>query len=137
MTADKKGIQTFASANSSQIIEEGNTDIVSEYIKARRLQEYLDSYISGLKSATINEISRNDNKGQRGGDLVTIVAGRTILDYESDPIYADLKAKLDARKLQLDMVFKSKQTAYDSEGCEIPLINVKSYFNDSLVLKIK
>ena len=137
MTADKKGIQSFASANSLQIIDEGNTDIVAEYVKARRLQEYLDTYISGLKVATKNEISRNGNKLQKGADEVTIVAGRCILDYESDAIYKDLKTKLEARKLQLDMVFKTKQTAYDSEGCEIPLVDIKSMTEDSLMLKIK
>lgn len=137
MTADKKGIQTFASANSLQIIDEGNTDIVAEFIKARRLQEYLDTYITGLKAATKNEISRNGNKLQKGSDEVTIVAGRCVLDYESDAIYKDLKTKLEARKLQLDMVFKTKQTSYDSDGCEIPLIDIKSITEDSLMLKIK
>jgi len=137
MTEDKKGIQSFANQNALQIIDEGETDLVKEYIKARRLQEYLDNYISGLKKAVKDEVSKNGNKIIEGDNEVILVSGRTHIDYELDTFYADLKKKLDARKLQLDMVRKTGQTAYDSEGCEIPLLPVKGANEDSLMLKMK
>lgn len=137
MTENKKGIQSFAAQNAASILDEGNTNIIQEYIKARRLQEYLDNYISGLKKAVKSQVSQNGNKVIEGDNEVSIVAGRTHIDYELDTFYADLKKKLEARKLQLDMVHKTGQTAYDSDGCEIPVLPTKSYSEDSLMLKMK
>ena len=71
------------------------------------------------------------------GVSYTVKEGYAQMDYESDPIYADLKAKLDARKKQLDLVTKTGTTIYDDSGFEVPKIAVKGYTKDSLIVKFK
>jgi hypothetical protein len=75
------------------------------------------------------------------GNEVTFRRGYDTLDYEQDPEYAQLMAKVKARKKMLDTIHKNKLAGIvniDQEsGEELTGVPVKSSVKDSIQLKLK
>jgi hypothetical protein len=56
------------------------------------------------------------------------------LRYEEDPVYMEIKAKLEIRKALLDLAHKSKESIPDPDGCEVPKVSSK-YSNLSIKIE--
>ena len=68
------------------------------------------------------------------GIEITPVSGRTMIQYQEDEVWQELKNKLQQREELLKVALKSDETIYDSDGVEVPKVNVK-YASDSLQIK--
>lgn len=136
-TANKKEIVQMATSNAEIIFSEGNTNLATEYCKARRINEYLTAYCDNLKPKVKDLLSQNGNKLGVQNDELQVTNGRVMYDYTTDQKYWELEKKLKARKELLDFAIKSSEQVFDSDGELVEKCPVKSYGEDVLTLRIK
>ena len=63
-------------------------------------------------------------------------SGGAIYDWDSDPVYSNLKQMLAERLELLRTSAKLKDPVYDSEGVEVPKCKIKGYRKDSINVKL-
>jgi len=115
-------------------ILEGEADPIPVFVALTEIKKQIEAVLKdrAVKDCIREDYDKSPEKSvSAGGFDFTIVTGGAIYDYEQDPVYADLSAKLKARKQLLDTRIKGKQEIYDSEGMEVPEVPVKTYRADS------
>lgn len=134
-----------SNANRLQIVRtailEGEVDPIKAYAVLNELKKQVESIQKdkAVKNACENEYHNYPEKTVYiEGYGFSIREGSAILDYESDPVYAELKEKLAARKQLLDTVTKTKTPVADPETGEmINPLKVKTYRADSFTITKK
>lgn len=119
-------------------VMDGNLEALIPYAVFDKMEKLVKEGKAKVESYAQDEALNYPTKSfEFSGVQYTVKQGYAQMDYDSDPIYSDLKAKLDARKKQLDLVAKSGVTMYDDQGFEVPKVGVKGYTKDSLIVKFK
>ena len=124
---NKKEIEFSAKKFASQLIEAGEIDKYEAFAQAVRMSNALEVVKEEIKSHLPKE------KNIAFGIQITPVSGRTIIQFQDDEMWQQLKHKLQQREELLKIALKSDETIYDSEGVEVPKVSVK-YASDSLTI---
>lgn len=119
-------------------IVNGITNPLEVYLKAKYLNEVSAALLKEIKSVTESEIEKysKDDRTLYGAKFTTR-NGYAILAYEEDEEYAQLAAKLKARKDLLSDAYKAHQKGnrvIDTEGEIVEPPVVASYTADSIVI---
>ena len=125
---NKKEIEFSSKEFAKKLIEAGEIDKFEAFAQAERL---------ALATANVrDEIKKHlpREKHLFFGIEITPVSGRTMIQFQDDLVWAELKEKLSQREELLKAALKIEEPFYDSEGCEVPKVSVK-YAADSLTVK--
>jgi type III secretory pathway component EscV len=113
-------------------LNEGIQSPLAMYVTCKKIIEYYSTLVDKLKDSATDS-GYKFNKQITLGAKVEIRNTGDKLDYSSDPIYAELEAKLKARKELLNFSYKSySATIFDEEGIEVPKVKVKTNGVESL-----
>jgi len=122
----KKQVQSNAQQFANELIENGEQDKLEMFAQAIRINEALSIVTDTLKKSLPVE-----NQTAYGIEIVP-VNGRTMIQYNEDPIWQQLNADLKAREELLKLALK--QDVIDAYGNDVPKVSVK-YSSDSLTVK--
>lgn len=123
----KVELQTMGKEEALRLIDEGWANPVQLLVDSKKYLELLTAFNKAMKKAAIEELERSAGKAEISGSKITLGNTGDRLSYADDPIYADLKAKLDARVEVLKVARKQADAMYDSEGIEIPKVSIKTF----------
>jgi len=124
----KKEIENNGRLFAKQILSHGEIDKYELFSQAERLATATANIRDEIKSHLPKE------KHSFFGIEVSPVNGRTMIQFNEDYIWSELKEKMQQREELLKVVLKSDESIYDSEGIEVPKVSVK-YASDSLQVK--
>ena len=125
---NKKEIEFSSKQFAKKLIEAGEIDKFEAFAQAERL---------ALATANVrDEIKKHLPREKHSffGIEITPVTGRTMIQFQDDLVWAELKEKLQQREELLKVALKTNEPFYDSDGCEVPKVSVK-YSADSLTVK--
>ena len=122
----KTDIQRVGKNSARKELEQGFNNPLQRFILAKRASEYLESYMSELKPAALNEAEKHGKGTTAFNSKIDIRSTGARYDYEQDPVYVEIAEKLKIRKELLDLALKSKDQIFDSEGVEVPRVPMKS-----------
>jgi len=129
---DKKEIQQMAVDGVNQLLSSGMESPLQLYVNCKKMIEFYSTVVDKLKDSATTE-GYKFNKQITLGAKVEIRNTGDKLDYSSDIIYAELEAKLKARKELLNFSYKSySATIFDEDGIEVPKIPIKTNGVESL-----
>lgn len=139
LTIAKESAIKSAQSNINTLIDgvnEGNIDALPVYATFDKLEKLFKEAKSKVEEQGRDEAERHGGKTFKLHDVsFTLKNGGVKLDYEVDHVYAELTAKLKARKELLDLVHKTGNQLFDDEGIEVPIVPVKTHIKDSLIVK--
>jgi hypothetical protein len=118
----KKEIVSKAKADVKSMVDSGEVDIAEAVIDATRLSEYLKVFVSELR----NHVGEKYDKYECKGVKLSFKGTGDRLDYDQDEVYNKLKERLKEREELLKLAYKSKEMIFDSEGVEVPKVEVKT-----------
>lgn len=113
----KKQAESYGLKLAKKIIDEGKNNIFETHAEALRIRDFATALEKELRSKLPQE------KSEAFGLKIIYKSGGDIKNYTEDPVYKELKGKLDSRKALLDLALKSNETFYDSEGIEVPRVS--------------
>ena len=125
---NKKEVEFSAKKFASQLIEAGEIDKYEAFTQAVRMSNAIEIIKDEIKSHLPKE------KHIAFGVEISTVSGRTMIQFQDDEMWKQLKYKLQQREELLKLALKSDDPIYDSEGVEVPKVGVK-YGIDSLSIK--
>ena len=125
---NKKEVEFSAKKFASQLIEAGEIDKYEAFTQAVRMSNALEIIKDEIKSHLPKE------KHVAFGVEISPISGRTMVQFQDDEMWSQLKHKLSQREELLNLALKSDDPIYDSEGVEVPKVSVK-YASDSLSVK--
>ncbi len=125
---NKKEVEFNAKSFVKKLLKNGEIDKYETFSQSVRLSNALEI----IKDEIENNLPKE--KHTAFGIEITPVSGRTMIQYQEDEVWQDLKNKLQQREELLKVALKSDETIYDSDGVEVPKVNVK-YASDSLKIK--
>ena len=129
---NKKEIQQLAVDSANALLNEGIQSPLAMYVTCKKIIEYYSTLVDKLKDSATDS-GYKFNKQITLGAKVEIRNTGDKLDYSSDTIYAELEAKLKARKELLNFSYKSySATIFDEEGIEVQKIPIKTNGVESL-----
>lgn len=129
---DKKEIQQLAVDSANALLDEGIQSPLAMYVTCKKIIEYYSTLVDKLKDSATDS-GYKFHKQITLGAKVEIRNTGDKLDYSSDSIYAELEAKLKARKELLNFSYKSySATIFDESGIEVPKIPIKTNGVESL-----
>lgn len=129
---DKKEIQQLAVDSANALLNEGIQSPLAMYVTCKKIIEYYSTLVDKLKDSATDS-GYKFNKQITMGAKVEIRNTGDKLDYSSDTIYAELEAKLKARKELLNFSYKSySATIFDEDGIEVQKIPIKTNGVESL-----
>jgi len=124
----KKEIETNARQFAKGLIDSGEIDKYEAFTQVVRLSNALEIVKDEIKSHLPKE------KHIAFGVEISPISGRTMIQFQDDEMWQQLKHKLSQREELLKLALKSDEPIYDSEGVEVPKVSVK-YASDSLAVK--
>ncbi len=124
----KKEIENSGRLFAKQILSHGTIDKYELFSQAERMALSIANIRDEIKSHLPKE------KHIAFGIEFCPVSGRTMINFQEDEVWSELKEKMKQREELLKVALKSNESIYDSEGCEVPKVSVK-YSADSLTVK--
>jgi hypothetical protein len=125
---NKKEVEFSAKQFASKLIEAGEVDKYEAFTQAVRMSNALEIIKDEIKSHLPKE------KHVAFGVEISPISGRTMIQFQDDEMWQQLKHKLQQREELLKLALKSDENIYDSEGVEVPKVSVK-YASDSIQVK--
>ena len=131
-------IKSDAIAQVVASVQQGEINPLSAYAVFNRIEKDVKKARETIESETFDEANKHGSKTFRFESAeFTLKNGYAMLDYETDHVYFELKAKLAARKEMLDLVHKTGAEMYGEDGVQVPKVGVKNYTKDSILVKWK
>ena len=124
----KTEIEFSSKQFAKNLIEAGEIDKFEAFAQAERLALATANVRDEIKKYLPRE------KHSFFGIEIIPINGRTIIHFQDDLVWAELKEKLQQREELLKVALKTNEPFYDSEGVEVPKVSVK-YAADSLTVK--
>ena len=124
----KKEIENSGRLFAKQILSHGEIDKYELFSQAERLATVTANIRDEIKSHLPKE------KHVAFGIEFCPVNGRTMIKFQDDLVWSELKEKMQQREELLKLALKSNEPIYDSEGVEVTKCSVK-YANGSLQTK--
>jgi len=126
LNLNKKELKALGLLQAEEIMEAGFHSATDLLVASKKLMEYATAFNTGLKESALVELSR-DSQGLvvHGAKVATGFTGDRI-DYDQDPVYANLKKQLTARAELLKLA--QKQNIADTDtGEQIPKVGIKTF----------
>tara|TARA_R110000868_G_scaffold54519_1_gene170397 strand:- start:117 stop:569 length:453 start_codon:yes stop_codon:yes gene_type:complete len=127
-TFTKKDAQNTGLNLAKQIIDGGEVSKHEALANLVRLNEVISNAITEIKQSVENE------KVTVLGVEFTPMNGRIMYDFKDDEVWLSLNNKLKQREELLKVALKSDEDIFDSDGCQVPKVNV-NYSKSSLTIK--
>lgn len=124
----KKEIENSGRLFAKQILSHGEIDKYELFAQAERMSLSIANIRDEIKEALPHE------KHVAFGIEFCPVSGRTMIQFQEDYVWSELKEKLSQREELLKVALKTTETFYDSEGVEVPKVSVK-YSKESINIK--
>lgn len=124
----KKEIELSSKKFSKELLDSGEIDTMEAFSQAERMCLAITTVRDEIKANLPRE------KHTAFGIELNPVNGRQMIQFQEDPIYADILRELKEREEILKTALKTEKPFYDSEGIEVPKVSVK-YASDSLQIK--
>lgn len=124
----KKEIEKSSRLFAKQILSHGEIDKYELFSQAERMALSIANIRDEIKEALPQE------KHTAFGIEFCPVSGRTMIQFQEDHVWSELKEKLQQREELLKVALKSNEPIYDSEGVEVTKCSVK-YASGSLQTK--
>ena len=134
----KKDAKKVGTKLADNLIESGELDITKVIGNLSRLKEVVTAAEAKLKTSTEIETAAIGSQSSNGVKFSSMNTA-DILDFEKDPIYKEINAKLKDRKEKLTQAYKSYQKGgekiytegYDEESGElmtypVPVVPIKT-----------
>lgn len=128
-TFSKKDAELTGQELVKNILNDGLIDPIKVYSNIVRLKAVIDSADKSFRDHleipskyTFNGVEFNPS------------AGRENLNYEEDPVCAELSGKLKERQELVKLATKSKDTIFDTDGCEVPKVS-STFTKSSITIK--
>jgi hypothetical protein len=125
---NKKEIEFSSKEFAKKLIDSGELDKHEAFAQAERLTLAVTSVRDEFKANLPRE------KYVGFGLEINPINGRSMIQYNEDLVWSELKEQMQQREELLKVALKSDNSIYDSEGCEVPKVSVK-YASDSLTVK--
>lgn len=119
--AEQTGVEMI-----ERLFDEGLEDPIKVFSNLARLKAIVDSAEKKLR-----EKITIDKEESYNGVKFTFKNGAKKLKYEEDELYRQIQEKLKSREKLLKLAHESKDTIYDSDGCEVPKVSAE--FNKSSI----
>lgn len=113
----------------NDIFEKGLVDEKKVFSNIARLKEVINSADKALR----DRIDFKTTETINGVEFIP-KSGAKSLNYNEDPIYNELVEKVKSRELLLKAAKSSKETIFDSDGIEVPVVS-ESYAKSSITVK--
>jgi len=123
----KVELQTYGKEEAERLIEEGWADPTKLLVDSKKYLELLTAFNKAMKAAAVSELEGSNGKAEIGNAKISLGNTGDRLDYAADPIYVELKSKLDARVALLKLAKKQQDSLYDNMGIEVPKVPVKTF----------
>ena len=123
----KQELATYGKAEAERLIDEGWADPVQLMVNSKKYLEVLTAFNKGMKEATITALEKCNGKAEVSHAKVSLGNTGDRLDYAADPIYVELKARMDERVALLKLAKKQSGALYDNMGIEVPKVPVKTF----------
>lgn len=120
-------LQTYGKAEAERLIDEGWIDATKLMVDSKKYLELLTAFNKAMKAATIAELEQSNGKAEVGNAKISLGNTGDRLDYTLDPIWVELKIKLDSRTELLKLAKKQSDPIYDNMGIEVPKVAVKTF----------
>ena len=134
MNQTKKELEQNGIQAADYLIESGE-DVLPRYIEISRQIAMLESEKKTLKESAFDERSlHGPGIAELYGCKVSISNTGDRLQYDKDPVIAELKKQIKDREKDVKIATKSKGVYFDSEGVQVDRVPVKA---GSEVLKIQ
>ena len=130
-TESKKEIKEKALKDALTVIDSGEVDLFKSYANAIRLEEYIKTFLSNVRSELEQTLKE---KFSVNGVSFEKRNGSIKYDFSKDEKYLEIENKLKERKEKLKLSSNTKEPIFDEEGIEIPKL-IKNYTKDSIVIK--
>ena len=127
---NKKKLINLGKERAKEIMDAGEVDIKKVHANLSKLQEFIKSLSDELKD-NLNLIASETVDGVE----YTLSNTGDRLSYEDDEVYKELSEKLKERSELLKLAFKSKDIIFDSEGCEVPKVGIKTPSKEIIKMK--
>lgn len=131
---NKKQLQDLGQHNADLVLESGMVDAPTLMIQARKVKEYLLSYLEALDYRTRATITDDPDFWAEYG--LTLGSTGDRLDYAQDGVWANLSKLLKAREADLKLSFKTHHEVVTEDGDIIPKVGVKSPAKETLKVKL-
>ena len=115
--------------------DDGLLDVLEMMAKARKAIQYFTAYTKEIESDVRGKLPDSQTITVLGSEFSLGSTGDRI-DYESDPVYAAIKAKLAERTALLKMAKNAKETIYDGDASEVPRLPLKTASREVLKIKV-
>ncbi len=127
LALNKEELQTYGKNIAKNLIEEGWADPITLMVQSKKYLEILTVFNKAMKEATIIELGKHSGKATIGNAKIALGSTGDRLDYSNDPIWVELKEKLDSRTELLKMAYKQKENLFDNMGIEVPRVSIKTH----------
>lgn len=119
-------------------IADGQADGLKVHLQAKAYIQYYQAIADQSQGYAIDEAEKYGKEGKLLGVGFRIGSTGERYDYEEDPIYYDLKAKLKAREELLKTAVKMRESIFDDETGEVvPKVSLKAAAKSTLTVTIK
>ena len=126
-----------AASNIRQMVDDGYLNPLSALVKFKIMKELIDRADGLIKSYAIDEADKYKKQGEYLGYKIDVRNTGDRLNYEDDPIYAEMKAVLKQREELLKLAYKQRGTMlFDENGIEVPVVSVTAG-KDTVFLTLK
>jgi hypothetical protein len=121
----------------TEAIEAGEIDPTTAFVQSKIMKDFADDVYNAAKDKV--DLSNSNLPSNLSGVELSIRAGYETLDYEKDPVYADISKKLKEREGQLKAAYNNSRNfggvITDEDGVVVPIVPVKSVVKDSVIVK--
>ena len=122
-----KGEISDAAIKIQQMVYDGYLNPLAAMVKFKLVKELIDRADAMIKGFAIDEAMKYKKEGEYMGYKIDVRNTGDRMNYEDDPIYSEMKAKLKQREELLKLAYKQKGTmVFDEQGIEVPVISVTS-----------
>jgi hypothetical protein len=123
--------------NIIEAVDEGFADPLEIHVMGKALIQIGSALEKSTKESASMKATEQGRKGSFKGCEFQLRNGATYYDYSADPMYADLEAKLKARKEALNQALKTDLTIVDENGEEVQKVPVKGGGGETLNISFK
>ena len=125
LNQDKQTLQMEGYDHSRLLIEAGE-DATKLIIQARKVMEFLGSFVRGAESEAIDALTKNKEALTAFGSKMTLGSTGDRLNYKEDPIYNEMYNALKAREDLIKIARRMEEPIFDSEGVAVPKVSLSS-----------
>jgi len=129
-------LQERGAKDSQDLLDAGYTSPLDMVAQGRKAIEYLTAFVRGFDSAAREQVANNGGESIVLGSIFTLGSTGERLDYDQDPIYAQLKKDLRDREFLLKTAKNAREDIYGGDASQVPRLPLKSASKEILKVRL-